>query len=174
VRRGPLIRILAAATAAALVSSCAVRTDQLARDPGTVRMALNGWVGYEASAEVLAYILREEMDYQVQLVRVDEQPSWQAIDQGVIDVIVENWGHEDLHDAAEVCLALIAEHAAKIDGVKLSLLDREREVRFRARLPEGVRLYTGDDFNYPELIAGDGTRHSDALLGIFDVIAPAA
>ncbi|MFY7069460.1 ABC transporter substrate-binding protein [Nocardiopsis changdeensis] len=94
--RGPLVRILAAATAVALVSSCAVRTDQLARNPGTVRMALNGWVGYEASAEVLAYILREEMDYQVQLVRVDEQPSWQAIDQGVIDVIVENWGHEDL------------------------------------------------------------------------------
>ncbi|WP_159944777.1 MULTISPECIES: ABC transporter substrate-binding protein [unclassified Nocardiopsis] len=79
-----------------MVSSCAVRTDQVARDPNTVRMALNGWVGYEASAEVLAYILREEMDYEVQLVRTDEQPSWQALDQGVLDVIVENWGHEDL------------------------------------------------------------------------------
>ncbi|PDP85780.1 glycine/betaine ABC transporter substrate-binding protein [Glycomyces fuscus] len=80
----------------AAVSSCAVRTDQIAHDPGTVRMALNGWVGYQASAEVLAHVLREEMGYEVQLVRTDEQPSWQALDQGVLDVIVENWGHEDL------------------------------------------------------------------------------
>ncbi|MBR8740882.1 glycine/betaine ABC transporter substrate-binding protein [Nocardiopsis sp. MG754419] len=81
-----------------MVSSCAVRTDQIARDPGVVRMALNGWVGYEASAEVLATILRDEMGYEVQLVRTDEQPSWQALDQGVLDVIVENWGHEDLFE----------------------------------------------------------------------------
>ena len=65
-------------------------------------------------------------------------------------------------------------HAAKVDGIKLSLLDKDKEVRLRARLPQGVRMYTGDDFNYAELIAGDGERHSDALLGIFDPIAPAA
>ncbi|WP_179811930.1 ABC transporter substrate-binding protein [Nocardiopsis sinuspersici] len=79
-----------------MVSSCAVRTDQVVRDPDTVRMALNGWVGYEASAEVLAYVLREEMGYEVQLLRTAEQASWQALDQGALDVIVENWGHEDL------------------------------------------------------------------------------
>jgi Protein of unknown function (DUF993) len=71
-------------------------------------------------------------------------------------------------------LDIIAEHAAKIDGVKVSLLDAGREVALRRRLPEGVRLYSGDDFNYPELIAGDEHGHSDALLGAFDAIAPAA
>ncbi len=95
-RKGALVRLLAVGLALVMVSSCAVRTDQIARDPNTVRIALNGWVGYEASAEVLAYILREEMGYEVQLMRVSEQPSWQALDQGVLDVIVENWGHEDL------------------------------------------------------------------------------
>jgi hypothetical protein len=73
-----------------------------------------------------------------------------------------------------VCLDIIREHAAKIDGIKISLLDAQREVDMRAMLPAGVRMYTGDDFNYAELIAGDGERYSDALLGIFDAIAPAA
>ncbi|NYH52458.1 glycine betaine/proline transport system substrate-binding protein [Nocardiopsis arvandica] len=94
--RGSLFRVLAVGLAVAMVSSCAVRTDQVVRDPDTVRMALNGWVGYEASAEVLAYVLREEMGYEVQLLRTAEQASWQALDQGALDVIVENWGHEDL------------------------------------------------------------------------------
>ena len=94
--KGFLFRALMVGLAMAMVSSCAVRTDQIARDPNTVRMAVNGWVGYEASAAVLSYILREEMGYQVQLIRTDEQPSWQALDQGVLDVIIENWGHEDL------------------------------------------------------------------------------
>ena len=70
--------------------------------------------------------------------------------------------------------AIIARHAAKIDGIKISLLDKEKEIAMRRRLPRGVRMYTGDDFNYPELIAGDEQGHSDALLGIFDAIAPAA
>jgi hypothetical protein len=84
------------------------------------------------------------------------------------------WGATDLDDAADVLVSIIAEHAGHIDGVKVSLLDAGREIALRRRLPEGVRLYTGDDFNYPELIAGDGERHSDALLGVFDAIAPAA
>ena len=84
------------------------------------------------------------------------------------------WGADDLDVAADVLVSIIAEHAARVDGVKVSLLDAGREVALRRRLPEGVRLYTGDDFNYPELIAGDGDRHSDALLGVFDAIAPAA
>jgi len=80
------------------------------------------------------------------------------------------WGSSDLDAATESCLAIIAANAERIDGIKVSLLDAAREVALRERLPAGVRLYTGDDFNYPELIAGG----SDALLGAFDAIAPAA
>lgn len=84
------------------------------------------------------------------------------------------WGSDDLEAATETFLHLVTEHRDRIDGVKVSLLDRDHEVRLRAALPASVRLYTGDDFHYPELIAGDGVHHSDALLGIFDAIAPAA
>jgi hypothetical protein len=84
------------------------------------------------------------------------------------------WGHRDIAAAAEAVLAIIAENPAKVDGIKISLLDRAHEEAFRRRLPPGVRLYTGDDFNYPALIRGDGRHHSDALLGIFAAIAPAA
>jgi hypothetical protein len=80
------------------------------------------------------------------------------------------WGARDLETATESFLSLVREHAAKIDGVKVSLLDAAHETRLRAALPDGVRLYTGDDFDYPSLIK-DG---SDALLGVFDAIAPAA
>ncbi|GAA1569373.1 dihydrodipicolinate synthase family protein [Actinomadura kijaniata] len=80
------------------------------------------------------------------------------------------WGSADLDEACGHFLALVGEHAAHVDGVKVSLLDADREVWLRERLPDGVRLYTGDDFHYPDLIAGG----SDALLGIFDAIAPAA
>ena len=84
------------------------------------------------------------------------------------------WGSDDVSVATETFLSLIRENADKVDGVKVSLLDASHEVALRAALPEGVRLYTGDDFNYPELIDGDGTLHSDALLGIFAAIYPAA
>jgi hypothetical protein len=83
------------------------------------------------------------------------------------------WGDAEHYRAMETALAVIAGHAAKVDGVKISLLDKEKEIAMRRRLPAGVRMYTGDDFNYAELIAGDGEGHSDALLGIFDPIAPA-
>jgi hypothetical protein len=84
------------------------------------------------------------------------------------------WGAHDHTAAMETCLAIIHQHAAKIDGVKISLLSKEKEIAMRRRLPAGVRMYTGDDFNYAELIAGDEEGYSDALLGIFDAIAPAA
>lgn len=84
------------------------------------------------------------------------------------------WGSTDIPTATATFLELIKDHAAEIDGVKVSLLSAEHERGLRAALPAGVRLYTGDDFNYPELIKGDGTHHSDALLGAFAAIAPAA
>jgi hypothetical protein len=84
------------------------------------------------------------------------------------------WG-EATHEAAmDVCLDVIAAHADKVDGIKISLLSKDKEIAMRRRLPPGVRMYTGDDYNYAELIAGDDEGHSDALLGIFDAIAPAA
>lgn len=90
------------------------------------------------------------------------------------------WGSTDLEQAMDTAIHIIAAHQAKVDGIKISLLDKQKEIDMRRRLPSGVRMYTGDDFNYAELIAGDGygteETHgkSDALLGIFDAIAPAA
>ena len=84
------------------------------------------------------------------------------------------WGGDSTADASDAVLAIIEDNAEKVDGIKISLLDKAHEEAFRARLPDGVRLYTGDDFNYADLIAGDGERHSHALLGAFAAIAPAA
>ena len=84
------------------------------------------------------------------------------------------WGSEDVAAATDAVLDIIAANTGKVDGIKISLLDQAHEEAFRKRLPEGVRLYTGDDFNYAELIAGDGEYHSHALLGIFAAISPAA
>jgi len=97
------------------------------------------------------------------------------------------WGSADVGAAMSTALGIIEAHASKVDGIKISLLDKDKEIEMRRRLPitggadgKGVRMYTGDDFNYAELIAGDGVgaapthQHSDALLGIFDAIAPAA
>jgi hypothetical protein len=84
------------------------------------------------------------------------------------------WGSADHMAAMDVCVDLINSHAQKVDGIKISLLSAEKEIAMRRRLAPGVRMYTGDDFNYAELIAGDEQGYSDALLGIFDAIAPAA
>ena len=84
------------------------------------------------------------------------------------------WGAAEFPPALETALAVIHANAARIDGIKLSLLDDRKEIEMRRRLPDGVRMYTGDDFNYPALIEGDDQGYSDALLGIFDPIAPAA
>jgi hypothetical protein len=97
------------------------------------------------------------------------------------------WGTRNVDQAMDTALGIIAAHPDKVDGIKISLLDKDKEIAMRRRLPttggldgKGVRMYTGDDFNYAELIAGDGFGNSpvhgrsDALLGIFDAIAPAA
>jgi hypothetical protein len=84
------------------------------------------------------------------------------------------WGSPSLDVAMEVLLGIVREHAPKVDGVKLSLLDQKREIVMRRQFPPGVHMYSGDDFDYPTTILGDEHGYSDALLGIFDVIAPAA
>lgn len=84
------------------------------------------------------------------------------------------WGHKNIDDAMEVCLNIIWDNRNKVDGIKISLLDENREIEMRRQLPEEAKMYTGDDFNYPQLIKGDEKGFSHALLGIFDAIAPAA
>lgn len=84
------------------------------------------------------------------------------------------WGAADFESAMETALQVIEANAAKVDGIKINLLDKDKEIIMRRRLPAGVKMYTGDDFNYPELIAGDDQGFSHALLGIFDPLAPAA
>ena len=84
------------------------------------------------------------------------------------------WGAPDYRKASAVCLDIIGANESKVDGIKISLLDEQKEVEFRRRLPASVKMYTGDDFNYPTLIKGDEIGFSHALLGIFDAIAPAA
>lgn len=83
------------------------------------------------------------------------------------------WGGDAFDDTLETVLTVIAENADKVDGIKISLLDKDKEIQMRRRLPDGVKMYTGDDFNYPELIAGDEQGFSHALLGIFDPLAVA-
>jgi hypothetical protein len=84
------------------------------------------------------------------------------------------WGKKDHHEAMDVCLSVLEKNSSKVDGIKISLLDKGKEITMRRRLPKGLRMYTGDDFNFAELIEGDAQGYSDALLGIFDSIAPAA
>jgi hypothetical protein len=84
------------------------------------------------------------------------------------------WGCRDHAAAMDICADVLRRNAARVDGIKVSLLDKDKEVALRRKLPPGVRMYTGDDFNFAELIEGDGEGYSDALLGIFDAIAPAA
>jgi hypothetical protein len=84
------------------------------------------------------------------------------------------WGSSDVGEAMDTCLRVIQANSDKVDGIKISLLDADKEIMMRRRLPEGVKMYTGDDFNYPSLIRGDEQGYSHALLGIFDAIAPVA
>ena len=84
------------------------------------------------------------------------------------------WGSASFETARDTLLSIIESNVTRVDGIKVSLLDKHKEIAMRRRLPDGVRMYTGDDFNYPELIAGDDHGYSDALLGIFDPLAEAA
>ena len=130
------------------------------------------------ASRALAAIAREPDDYAHVYGRLLSQARYPVILHWLGEMfdpaLAGYWGSADHMTAMETCLAVIGDHAAKVDGIKISLLSADKEIAMRRRLPAGVRMYTGDDFNYAELIAGDAQGHSDALLGIFDAIAPAA
>ena len=170
---------------------CGAQTDQLAR--GSARDLSDVEAAYEEQCEFveaqggqvvlmasreLARIARGPEDYQRVYDRVLSQLKQPALIHWLGEVfdpaLAGYWGHADLDPAMAVCLDIITAHKEKVEGLKLSLLDQRREIAMRARLPEGMRMFTGDDFDYPTTIGGDGDRHSDALLGAFDMIAPAA
>jgi hypothetical protein len=130
------------------------------------------------ASRALATVARGPDDYALVYDRILRQASGKVILHwlgDMFDPALEGyWGSSDFDTALDTVVAIIERHAGKVEGIKISLLDAGNEVALRNRLPEGVVMFTGDDFNYPELIAGDGERHSHALLGIFDAIAPVA
>ena len=143
------------------------------------------------ASRALARVARSPADYERVYDRILRQAREPVILHWLGDMfdpaLAGYWGSADIASAMDTALGIIHAHADKVDGVKISLLDKDQEIRMRRRLPtsggsqgQGVRMYTGDDFNYAELIAGDAVgasanqQHSDALLGIFDAIAPAA
>ena len=130
------------------------------------------------ASRALARIATGSADYEAVYARVlaeaDEPVILHWLGEMFDPALAGYWGAAEFPPALETALNVIHANAARIDGIKLSLLDDDKEVEMRQRLPEGVRMYTGDDFNYPTLIEGDGREYSDALLGIFDPIAPAA
>ena len=130
------------------------------------------------ASRALARVARSPADYERVYDRVLRQVREPVIIHWLGDMfdpaLAGYWGDRDVDRAMETAIGVINAHAGKVDGVKVSLLDDSKEVAMRRRLAPGVRMYTGDDFNYAALIAGDAQGHSDALLGIFDAIAPAA
>ncbi|MCX5313011.1 dihydrodipicolinate synthase family protein [Streptomyces sp. NBC_00154] len=170
--------------------ACGVGTDQLPVGPATLaevkaayeeQLALVEESGAQAilmASRALAAAANGPEDYletYAHLLRQASEPvvlHWLG---PMFDPALEGyWGSTDLDAATDTFLKVIAEHPDKVDGIKISLLDAEREIDVRRRLPSGVRCYTGDDFNYPELIAGDDRGFSHALLGIFDPLGPLA
>lgn len=170
--------------------ACGANTDQLQPGPASASQIVDAYheqidliEGHGGQPVVmasrhLAALANGPDDYHRVYAEVLGQVKGQAIVHWLGDMfdpaLAGYWGASDLDAASDVFIEIITEHAAKVDGVKISLLAKEREIDLRRRLPEGVRMYTGDDFDYPSTIRGDGTRHSDAFLGAFDLIAPAA
>jgi hypothetical protein len=171
--------------------ACGAGTDQL--DPGSARGVDDVIRAYEEqmahveahggriilmASRALCRLARSRDDYLAVYGRLVAQARDKVILHWLGDMfdpqLAGYWGSHDVDEAMATCLALIERHADKIDGIKISLLEASYETRMRALLPRGVKMYTGDDFNYAELIAGDGTHLSHGLLGIFDPIAPAA
>lgn len=136
------------------------------------------------ASRALARVAKSPADYERVYDRVLRQAKQPVVLHWLGDMfdpaLAGYWGSINADEAMNTALAVIAANPTKVDGIKISLLDKDKEIAMRRRLPAGVRMYTGDDFNYAELIAGDGAGSepthgkSDALLGIFDAIAPAA
>ena len=136
------------------------------------------------ASRALARVARSPADYERVYDRILSQAKQPVVLHWLGDMfdpaLTGYWGSKDFEAAMNTALGIIQAHPDKVDGIKISLLDKDKEIQMRRRLPAGVRMYTGDDFNYAELIAGDGVGEhlvqgqSDALLGIFDAIAPAA
>ncbi|WP_329399042.1 dihydrodipicolinate synthase family protein [Streptomyces melanogenes] len=169
--------------------ACGAGTDQLA--PGASlpevtaayeeQLAVVEGAGAQAivmASRALAAVARGPEDYQAVCGRLLAQTARPVILHWLGPMfdpaLAGYWGSPDLDTATEAFLGIVAAHAEKVDGVKVSLLDARREVELRRRLPDGVKCYTGDDFHYPELIEGDEQGFSDALLGIFDPLGPVA
>ena len=136
------------------------------------------------ASRALARVARSPADYERVYDRILSQAKQPVVLHWLGDMfdpaLKGYWGSQDVDAAMNTALGIIQAHPDKVDGIKISLLDKDKEIQMRRKLPSGVRMYTGDDFNYAELIAGDGfgehwvQGQSDALLGIFDAIAPAA
>ena len=170
--------------------ACGAGTDQAPVDLATSDEVLAAYLEQievieEAGATViimasrqLARVARGPEDYAKVCGRLLEQVSRPAILHWLGPMfdpaLAGYWGSAQVAEATDSVLQVIADHSDKVDGIKVSMLDEAHEVDMRRRLPDGVRLYTGDDFNYPTLVRGDGQSFSHALLGIFDAIAPAA
>ena len=171
--------------------ACGAGTDQLASDAAVTREHV--LEAYQEQAEfveaqggrlilmasrALARCARNADDYAWVYERILSQVRRPVILHWLGDMfdpaLASYWGSRNLDEATAACLAVIRQNASKIDGIKMSLLDAEREIEMRRDLPSGVKMYTGDDFNYDCLILGDDHHHSHALLGIFDAIAPVA
>jgi hypothetical protein len=184
-------RSLAEAKAVGGKIVCGAQTDHLT--PGSARDLRDIEAAYELQCDFveahggqvvmmasrdLARVARGPEDYARVYQRVLSQLERPAVIHWLGEVfdpeLAGYWGENDLDRAMAVCLEIITANREKVEGIKLSLLDQKREIEMRSRLPEGVRMFTGDDFDYPATIHGDGKRHSDALLGAFDMIAPAA
>ena len=170
--------------------ACGANTDQLPPGPASRERIIDayheqidlieshGGQAVVMASRHLAAVARGPDDYHKAYAEILGHVSGQAIVHWLGEMfdpaLKGYWGSAELDQATDSFITVITDNAEKIDGVKLSLLDMNREVDLRRRLPSGVRMYTGDDFNYPTTIKGDGTHHSDAFLGAFDLVAPAA
>ncbi|MEK1855180.1 MAG: dihydrodipicolinate synthase family protein [Phyllobacterium sp.] len=171
--------------------ACGAGTDQLAPDDARhlqdVIDAYETQIGFvEAeggravmmASRALARVARSAEDYQTVYGDILRQTREKVVLHWLGDMfdpqLAGYWGSPSFDKALETVLAIINDNKDKVEGIKISLLDNQKEVELRKRLPQGVLCFTGDDFNYAELIEGDGERYSHALLGIFDAVAPSA
>jgi hypothetical protein len=170
--------------------ACGANTDQLPVGPASIEQIVDayheqiqlveshGGQAVVMASRHLAAIASGPDDYQRTYAEILSNASGKVIVHWLGDMfdpaLAGYWGSHDLDEASDSFIEVVVANADRIDGVKLSLLDMEREIELRRRLPENVRMYTGDDFNYPTTIRGDDSHHSDAFLGAFDLIAPAA